>query len=96
MIILIKNSEDGTNLFQCDLNRILPPAAMRAVTYFCSIQCLGAYGVPKPWYFPLLRSYWWPLTKRHRSVGMHGNHDTQLYSVLGSQVMETQFLRFLY
>ena len=51
------------------------------------IQFPGAYGVPKPWYFPLTRSYWCSSRNRvHRSVGAHGSHDGQVYSVLGEQV----------
>lgn len=49
----------------------------------------GDYGVPKPWYFMFTKSYWCSSQNRkHRSVGVHGDHSTQVYRVLGDQVSD--------
>lgn len=52
----------------------------------------GDYGVPKPWYFPFMKSYWFPAKYRIRSIGTHGNNDTQVYIALSQQVFELLFI----
>ncbi|XP_028404446.1 ATP-binding cassette sub-family A member 1-like [Dendronephthya gigantea] len=55
-------------------------------TWYIEAVFPGDFGVPKPWYFPFMRSYWCPSRKRSRTLGSH--HDTQIYRVLGDQAVE--------
>ncbi|CAB3992561.1 ATP-binding cassette sub-family A member 1-like [Paramuricea clavata] len=56
------------------------------LTWYIEAVFPGQYGVPKPWYFPFMRSYWCS----SRTKRIHGNHDTQVYRVLGEQGVELE------
>ena len=55
-----------------------------------SFVFLGDYGVPKPWYFPFLKSYWYSRTSKRlnspRSAGPNQSENSQPYRMLGEQV----------